>query len=133
MPRIENDVKLDFKDVLLRPKRSTLKSRNEVGVHLFLQMDFICSVLSTSCKWRFRKNNTKYKNSTFLLTRPLFISLTSCQCCPQPWTLFYCSRLTADSGPVAILYWIDSFGGFIRWISGCSVHELTKCQEGIAY
>jgi len=30
MPRIDNDVKLDFKDVLLRPKRSTLKSRSEV-------------------------------------------------------------------------------------------------------
>ena len=30
MPRIENDVKLDFKDVLIRPKRSTLKSRSEV-------------------------------------------------------------------------------------------------------
>jgi GMP reductase len=30
MPRIEMDVKLDFKDVLLRPKRSTLKSRSEV-------------------------------------------------------------------------------------------------------
>ncbi|PWA28868.1 hypothetical protein CCH79_00012877 [Gambusia affinis] len=32
MPRIENDVKLDFKDVLLRPKRSTLKSRSEVDL-----------------------------------------------------------------------------------------------------
>ena len=31
--RIENDVKLDFKDVLIRPKRSTLNSRNEVDVH----------------------------------------------------------------------------------------------------
>jgi GMP reductase len=30
--RIENDVKLDFKDVLIRPKRSTLNSRNEVDV-----------------------------------------------------------------------------------------------------
>lgn len=30
MPNIINDVKLDFKDVLLRPKRSTLKSRSEV-------------------------------------------------------------------------------------------------------
>ncbi|GMI39845.1 hypothetical protein TeGR_g12794, partial [Tetraparma gracilis] len=28
--RIENDIKLDFKDVLIRPKRSTLKSRSEV-------------------------------------------------------------------------------------------------------
>jgi GMP reductase len=30
--RIENDVKLDFKDVLIRPKRSTLKSRSEVSL-----------------------------------------------------------------------------------------------------
>lgn len=30
--RIENDVKLDFKDVLVRPKRSTLSSRKDVDV-----------------------------------------------------------------------------------------------------
>ncbi len=30
--RIEEDVKLDFKDVLIRPKRSTLKSRSEVDI-----------------------------------------------------------------------------------------------------
>jgi len=30
--RIEEDVKLDYKDVLLRPKRSTLKSRSEVDL-----------------------------------------------------------------------------------------------------
>lgn len=30
--RIENDVKLDFKDVLIRPKRSTLNSRAEVSL-----------------------------------------------------------------------------------------------------
>lgn len=30
MPRIDSEVKLDFKDVLFRPKRSTLKSRSEV-------------------------------------------------------------------------------------------------------
>lgn len=30
MPRIENDLKLDFKDVLIRPKRSTLSTRSEV-------------------------------------------------------------------------------------------------------
>ena len=28
--RIEQDVKLDFKDVLIRPKRSTLGSRKEI-------------------------------------------------------------------------------------------------------
>lgn len=32
MPRIEEDIKLDFKDVLIRPKRSTLKSRSEVSL-----------------------------------------------------------------------------------------------------
>jgi GMP reductase len=31
--RIENDVKLDFKDVLIRPKRSTLNSRNHVDIN----------------------------------------------------------------------------------------------------
>ena len=32
MPRIENDTKLDFKDVLIKPKRSALKSRSEVDL-----------------------------------------------------------------------------------------------------
>lgn len=32
MPRVDADLKLDFKDVLFRPKRSSLKSRSEVGV-----------------------------------------------------------------------------------------------------
>jgi len=31
--RIESDTKLGFKDVLIRPKRSTLKSRSEVSLH----------------------------------------------------------------------------------------------------
>ncbi|XP_060798020.1 GMP reductase 1 isoform X2 [Neoarius graeffei] len=32
MPRVDADLKLDFKDVLLRPKRSSLKSRSEVDL-----------------------------------------------------------------------------------------------------
>ncbi|XP_046496647.1 GMP reductase 1 isoform X2 [Equus quagga] len=32
MPRVDADLKLDFKDVLLRPKRSSLKSRAEVDL-----------------------------------------------------------------------------------------------------
>lgn len=32
MPNIINEIKLDFKDVLLRPKRSTLKTRAQVSV-----------------------------------------------------------------------------------------------------
>ena len=30
--RIEEEIKLDFKDVLIRPKRSTLASRREVDI-----------------------------------------------------------------------------------------------------
>lgn len=32
MPRIDTDIKLDFKDVLIRPKRSTIKSRSDVDL-----------------------------------------------------------------------------------------------------
>ena len=35
---IENEIKLDYKDVLLKPKRSTLKSRKEVD--LFRKLEF---------------------------------------------------------------------------------------------
>jgi len=38
MPRIDSDVKLDFKDVLIRPKRSTLRSRADVD--LFREIKF---------------------------------------------------------------------------------------------
>ena len=31
--RLEEDIKLDYKDVLIRPKRSTLKSRSQVKLH----------------------------------------------------------------------------------------------------
>lgn len=34
MPNIVNEIKLDFKDVMLRPKRSTLKSRSDVSIDL---------------------------------------------------------------------------------------------------
>lgn len=42
--RIDEDVKLDFKDVLIRPKRSTLKSRSEVDLvreYKFLHSDSV--------------------------------------------------------------------------------------------
>ena len=35
--RIEEGIKLDFKDVLIRPKRSTLKSRSQVRVNRTFQ------------------------------------------------------------------------------------------------
>ena len=42
--RIENELKLGFKDVMIRPKRSTLKSRSEVTLErefTFLHSDII--------------------------------------------------------------------------------------------
>lgn len=51
MPNIINEVKLDFKDVLLRPKRSTLKSRNDVSLDFMFSMKLLkdqgakCNVL----------------------------------------------------------------------------------------
>ncbi|MCW3167792.1 GMP reductase [Chryseobacterium sp. 09-1422] len=44
--RIENDIKLGFKDVMFRPKRSTLKSRSEVD----LEREF--TFLHTQKKWK---------------------------------------------------------------------------------
>lgn len=38
MPRIDNDVKLDFKDVLIRPKRSTIKSRSDVNFYYIIRL-----------------------------------------------------------------------------------------------
>ena len=35
--RIDNEIKLDFKDVLIRPKRSTLRSRKEVSMERSIQ------------------------------------------------------------------------------------------------
>ncbi|HYC25041.1 MAG TPA: GMP reductase [Roseiarcus sp.] len=43
--RIESDIKLDFKDVLIRPKRSTMNSRNEVDVHRAFRL------LHTGAEW----------------------------------------------------------------------------------
>ena len=43
--RIENDIKLDFKDVLIRPKRSTLASRSNVDVNRSFQF------LHTGTNW----------------------------------------------------------------------------------
>ena len=44
MPNIINDIKLDFKDVLLRPKRSTLKSRAEVSTI------YVCKFYEVRCQ-----------------------------------------------------------------------------------
>src|ERR1700743_1785488 len=44
--RIENDVKLDFKDVLIRPKRSTLNTRSAVDV------DRAFRFLHTGSEWK---------------------------------------------------------------------------------
>lgn len=42
--RIEEDIKLGFKDVLIRPKRSTLKSRSQIE----LNRNFFLNILNTN-------------------------------------------------------------------------------------
>lgn len=37
MPNVCPDIKLDFKDVLLRPKRSKIRSRADVSMDIFCQ------------------------------------------------------------------------------------------------
>ena len=44
--RIETDVKLDFKDVLIRPKRSTLNTRSAVDVNRAFRF------LHTGSEWK---------------------------------------------------------------------------------
>lgn len=45
MPRVDIDLKLDFKDVLFRPKRSSLKSRSEVSAINYLYFDNVIQIL----------------------------------------------------------------------------------------
>ena len=56
MPNIVYDVKLDFKDVLLRPKRSTLRSRADVSFFFsseatILTMSCLCVIIYTYGCW----------------------------------------------------------------------------------
>ena len=44
--RIEHDIKLGFKDVMIRPKRSTLKSRSEVS------LDRELTFLNSKAEWK---------------------------------------------------------------------------------
>lgn len=45
MPRIDQEIKLDFKDVLIRPKRSTLRSRADVSFDTFLDVRIIIEII----------------------------------------------------------------------------------------
>ncbi len=71
MPRIDNDVKLDFKDVLLRPKRSTLKSRADVSINfppniamlscIILMSSAIFKAQTTKLSWAIVFHNLCFK------------------------------------------------------------------------
>ena len=65
MPRVDQDIKLDFKDVLFRPKRSTLKSRSEVSVIIYywpvISMMIMNSVqVDLHREFSFRNSKCKY-------------------------------------------------------------------------
>lgn len=62
MPTIEEGIKLDFKDVLLRPKRSTLKSRIEVWIcleKLFWNYNLVWQV-DLNKTYKFRNSGQEY-------------------------------------------------------------------------
>ena len=50
--RIEEDTKLDFKDVLLRPKRSELASRAQVCAHLLKHVPVNLRPARHTCTYR---------------------------------------------------------------------------------
>ena len=55
--RIEEDLKLGFKDVLIRPKRSTLKSRSEVE----LERQF--TFKHSGCSWSGVPSNAAHNDT----------------------------------------------------------------------
>ena len=51
MPRIDQDIKLDFKDVLFRPKRSTIRSRSDVSIFRMNCMLHLHPLAHAVCQW----------------------------------------------------------------------------------
>ena len=74
--RIDNDVKLDFKDVLIRPKRSDMKSRNDVQLertfgflhskHKWTGIPVVAANMDSSGSFEMAEKLSKYKMITAL-------------------------------------------------------------------
>ena len=63
MPRIETELKLDFKDVLVRPKRSTIRSRADVNKFNAIFITFLLHPspqVDLSREYIFRNSKCKY-------------------------------------------------------------------------
>lgn len=62
MPRVDSDFKLDFKDVLIRPKRSTLRSRSDVSVLVgcYLTLYSVPSQVDLKRQFLFRNSKKNY-------------------------------------------------------------------------
>lgn len=66
MPRVDADLKLDFKDVLFRPKRSSLKSRSEVGTVYSLSSDYVIQGLQLQSLTQKSVKNASQKQGNLL-------------------------------------------------------------------
>uniref|UniRef100_A0A6I8S2K2 GMP reductase n=1 Tax=Xenopus tropicalis TaxID=8364 RepID=A0A6I8S2K2_XENTR len=87
MPRIDNDIKLDFKDVLLRPKRSTLKSRSEVELtrsftfrnsgQSYQGIPIIAANMDTVGTFEMARALCKYEHFYIFLTRTWLLELSN--------------------------------------------------------
>ena len=83
MPRIDNDIKLDFKDVLFRPKRSTIRSRADVSRRLIFIKYFS---FSWNCDQKYSLVRVREGHNQWIIYRTVnqnkvhpFYDLFSCQ------------------------------------------------------
>ena len=91
MPRIDSEVKLDFKDVLFRPKRSTLKSRSEVTMTSTLWYGKI-NKESFYSKFDFYRELFSYKIKSRNSFRFFSLDLNKRTFCKWPvWKNIFCS------------------------------------------
>ena len=125
--RIENDVKLDFSDVLIRPKRSTLGSRSQVK----LNRDFA-----------FRNSNHEYSGIPIIAANMDGVGTFQMAETLASLGLFTC--LVKNYTEEALIEWITSKGYLIKnnwaYSMGITPDDMEKfnrvflaCPEGIKY
>jgi len=84
--RIDNDVKLDYSDVLLRPKRSTLGSRKEVSLER---------------EYTFRNSKRKYQGVPIMASNMDGVGTYQMASKLDDYKMFTCLVKTIDNAPVS--------------------------------
>lgn len=114
--RIESDVKLDYKDVLIRPKRSTLKSRKEVDLKR---------------KYEFRNSGNTWWGTPIMAANMDGVGTFSMAYKLSRFDMFTC--ITKQNTPKD---WYNQFGeintDYLAISVGTNVKEYEKAKEIIA-